>query len=66
MSPNGPRATDIAPQPNVRFHQGIAALGVLKHLWISCVPSGRFLLRGVAALILHLAAVEAHRRIVAE
>ena len=41
MSPNGPRATDIAPQPNVRFHQGIAAFGVLKHLWISCVPSGR-------------------------
>jgi len=45
---------------------GDQAFGVLKHLWISCVPSSGFLLRGVAALILHLAAVEAHGRIVAK
>ena len=36
------------------------ALGILKHLGIGCAPGCGFLLRGVAALILHLAAVEAH------
>jgi hypothetical protein len=31
---------------------GDQAFGLLKHLWISCVPSSRFPLRGVAVLIL--------------
>ena len=39
---------------------GNQALGILKHLGIGRAPGRSFLLRGVAALILHLVAVEAH------
>jgi hypothetical protein len=43
---------------------GYQTLGILKHLSIGRAPGRGFLLRGVAALILHLAAVEAHDRTV--
>jgi hypothetical protein len=36
------------------------ALGILKHLGFGCAPGRGFPLRYFAALILHLAAVEAH------
>ena len=36
------------------------ALGILKHLGIGRAPGRGFLPRGLAALILHLAAVETH------
>jgi hypothetical protein len=42
-----------------------AALGILEHLGIGGAPACRFLRRGFAASILHLAAVEAHCRTVA-
>src|SRR5271155_5706144 len=38
------------------------ALSILEHLGVGRAMGGRLLLRGVAALILHLAAVEAHGR----
>ena len=41
------------------------ALGILKHLGIGRASGRGFLLRGVAALILQLAAIEAHAGIVA-
>ena len=37
------------------------ALGILKHLGIGRASSGRFLLGGLPAPILHLATIEAHR-----
>jgi hypothetical protein len=39
---------------------GDQALGILKHLSLVRAPARRFLVRGVAAPVLHLAAVEAH------
>jgi hypothetical protein len=44
---------------------GDQALRILEHLSIGRVPACRFHLRGLAALILHLAAVEAHNAITA-
>jgi hypothetical protein len=45
---------------------GDQALGILEHLGIGRATGCGFLLRSLAALILHLAAVEAHSRIVVE
>src|SRR6516225_1920331 len=39
---------------------GDQTFGILKHLWIGGAPVRRFLFRGFAALILHLALVEPH------
>ena len=39
---------------------GYQALGILEDLGIGRAPGRGFLLRGLAALIVHLAAVEAH------
>ena len=47
------------------FQAAIRRLGILKHLGVGRAPLRRFLVRGLTALILHLAAVEAHRVIVA-
>jgi hypothetical protein len=41
---------------------GNEPFGILKNLGISRAPVCRFLLRGFAALIFHLAAIEAHSR----
>ena len=38
----------------------LKALGILTTLCVSCAPAYRFLLRGSAALILHLSVIEAH------
>jgi hypothetical protein len=42
------------------------AFGILKQLSVGRAACGRFLFRGLPALIFHLAAVEAHVRIVTE
>ena len=44
------------------FQAPIQALGILEHLSIGRASGRGFLLRSFAALILHLAAVEAHGR----
>ena len=46
------------------FQAPIQALGILEHLSIGRASGRGFLLRGFAALILHLATVEAHCRTV--
>jgi hypothetical protein len=46
------------PQRLALVPSGNQALGILKHLRIGRAPVRRFLLRGLAALILHFAAIE--------
>ena len=47
------------------FQAPIQALGILEHLSVGRAPACGFLFRSVAALILQLAVVEAHKPIVA-
>jgi hypothetical protein len=63
MSP--PEACEIVVVPTFSAVSTQAA-AFLQHLSFGSALGSRFLLRGVAALILHLAAVEPHVRIVAD